>query len=68
MASVAFVCVAALVMQWADLAQRRWRAEFDAAQKPLIELAKLKSDIESRLLDLEKRATGAALKSMTGRG
>ena len=65
--SVALVCGAWMLAQRAELKHRQWRREFEAAQKPHLELAKLKADIEARLLDLEKRANGAALKSLGSR-
>lgn len=65
--AVLAICVAVFFWQRADLAHQRWRIEHEAALKPGLELAKVKDEIDRRLADLEKRANGAALKSLGSR-
>lgn len=53
-----------VVQQASRHAHHRWLREFDAAQKPQVELAALRAEFEQRILDLEKKANGLALKSL----
>lgn len=71
LAGVVMVCVTVAVLQWNDLRHREWRRKFEAEQKPAIDASVVAKAADAalealsqRVVDLEKKANAAALKSL----